>query len=424
MAFNEDGSQVYNDAAFLKSAFEKLLRDKKSQLGEPLESVTLHVFQTDTQQIKLKLNLTAQTTLQPPRQPPLPPPTTKIKLHVPQQQPTSSPQTSTSPTAAAPISTPPLKKESPVLAPQPLPPPRAPNQVRQSSPLKNQITSTPSKSPPNLRPAPLKPVAPALTPTNKEVGTPVSDWPKPTQGTPMLPRTAAATVLRPSPQLTPPVRTGLALTSSQDNGTRQPLQNIMLTNKRERNLTLIPLITLTTLIEQSSPVSSDLSSSQLHVSNKGLLLSITSVTPPAPSLQSFCVNVPPNTTTLVLNAYLTKDLTFHGSYTFTVSCNGRKLAPTIWPDSTRRSGTADSLPVTPKGNASVGLPTELGDAWRFTVPLGEQGSMTSIDANCTAFLKRDERGLLVRGERSRTGQAAGEDGGELERVVIIVMRGH
>lgn len=49
--------------------------------------------------------------------------------------------------------------------------------------------------------------------------------------------------------------------------------------------------------------------------------------------------------------------------------------------------------------------------------------MTSVEANCTAFLKRDERGLLVRGERSRTGQAAGEDGGELERVVVLVLRG-
>ena len=66
---------------------------------------------------------------------------------------------------------------------------------------------------------------------------------------------------------------------------------------------------------------------------------------------------------------------------------------------------------------------QTGDTWRFTLTLGDPGSVTSIEAGCTAFLKRDERGLLVRGERSRTGQAAGEDGGELERVVILVLRG-
>ena len=126
---------------------------------------------------------------------------------------------------------------------------------------------------------------------------------------------------------------------------------------------------------------------------------------------------------------MTKDLTLHGSYTFTVTSNGRKLSPTIWPDSaSRRSGTTDSIavarvpvsvpptPPTPSGNL-------IGDTWRFSVVLGEPGSITSVEAGCTAFLKRDERGLLVRGERSRTGIAAGEDGGELERVVVLVLRG-
>jgi hypothetical protein len=66
---------------------------------------------------------------------------------------------------------------------------------------------------------------------------------------------------------------------------------------------------------------------------------------------------------------------------------------------------------------------EWGDHWKFTILLGEAGSITSVEAGCTAFLKRDERGLLVRGERSRTGIAAGEDGGEVERVVLLVLRG-
>jgi len=39
MAFNEDGSQVYEDAKVLKGAFEKAIREKKTELGEPLESV-------------------------------------------------------------------------------------------------------------------------------------------------------------------------------------------------------------------------------------------------------------------------------------------------------------------------------------------------------------------------------------------------
>ena len=126
---------------------------------------------------------------------------------------------------------------------------------------------------------------------------------------------------------------------------------------------------------------------------------------------------------------MTKDLALHGSYTFTVTSNGRKVAPQIWPDASRRSGTVttDSIAVVPRGTpiAPVASPGSgaVGDQWRFTIPLGDMGSITSIEANCTAFLKRDERGLLVRGERSRTGQAAGEDGGELERVVIIVLRG-
>lgn len=128
-----------------------------------------------------------------------------------------------------------------------------------------------------------------------------------------------------------------------------------------------------------------------------------------------------------MNAYLAKDLTLHGSYTFTVTLNGRKLSPTVWPDASRRSGTTDSIAVAPRGSMlpQTALPGAdgIGDTWRFTLALGEPGSITSIEAGCTAFLKRDERGLLVRGERSRTGQAAGEDGGELERVVILVLRG-
>jgi hypothetical protein len=136
---------------------------------------------------------------------------------------------------------------------------------------------------------------------------------------------------------------------------------------------------------------------------------------------------------VILNAYLTKDLALHGSYTFTVTSNGRKMAPAIWPDASRRSGTVttDSIAVAARGTPVTPVTTipivstssAVGDQWRFIIPLGDMGSITSIEANCTAFLKRDERGLLVRGERSRTGQAAGEDGGELERVVIIVLRG-
>jgi hypothetical protein len=74
------------------------------------------------------------------------------------------------------------------------------------------------------------------------------------------------------------------------------------------------------------------------------------------------------------------------------------------------------MPTVPSGNV-------IGDMWKFGVVLGEAGSITSVEAGCTAFLKRDERGLLVRGERSRTGIAAGEDGGELERVVVLILRG-
>ena len=126
-----------------------------------------------------------------------------------------------------------------------------------------------------------------------------------------------------------------------------------------------------------------------------------------------------------------KDLTLHGSYTFTVIANGRKIPPSIWPDASRRSGTTDSIAVTSKAAeaASEGGGTatlnekEWGDHWRFGISLGEAGSITSVEAACTAFLKRDERGLLVRGEKSRTGMAAGEDGGETERVVLLVLRG-
>jgi hypothetical protein len=37
--FNEDGSQVYEDAKILKTAFEKTLKEKKTELGEPTEPV-------------------------------------------------------------------------------------------------------------------------------------------------------------------------------------------------------------------------------------------------------------------------------------------------------------------------------------------------------------------------------------------------
>jgi hypothetical protein len=130
---------------------------------------------------------------------------------------------------------------------------------------------------------------------------------------------------------------------------------------------------------------------------------------------------------------MTKDLTLHGSYTFSVIANGRKVPPSIWPDASRRSGTVggvtDSISVLPQHPATPQTPAvglnakEWGDHWRFGISLGEAGSITSVEASCTAFLKRDERGLLVRGERSRTGMAAGEDGGEVERVVLLVLRG-
>ena len=325
-----------------------------------------------------------------------------------------------------PTPAPPVKHESPVLTPQPLPAPRAPNQVRQSSPLKSQITASPSKSPPNLRPAPPKPVALSQAAVNKEVGTSTPDWMR-TNQTPVVaprPTTTPSTAIHASPQLVPTVRTAI-IGPSQENLMKQPLQNIMVGTKRERNLTLIPLITVSIPSTQASAGSSA-STPSTQPSTTGLLLTITSTPPPAPSTQTVCLSVPRTTTELILSAYLTKDLTLHGSYTFTVSSNGRKLAPTLWPDSTRRSGTADSITVAAKGGnavSSVGLGGAVGDAWKFTVPLGDSESVTSVDANCTAFLKRDERGLLVRGERSRTGQAAGEDGGELERVVIIVHRG-
>ena len=132
---------------------------------------------------------------------------------------------------------------------------------------------------------------------------------------------------------------------------------------------------------------------------------------------------------------MTKDLTLHGSYTFSVVANGRKVPPTEWPDASRRSGTVggatDSISVLPQHPAApqttssgLGLNAkEWGDHWRFVISLGDAGSITIVEAGCTAFLKRDDRGLLVRGERSRTGMAAGEDGGEVERVVLLVLRG-
>jgi hypothetical protein len=343
------------------------------------------------------------------------------------QQPTQTPPTPAS--SSPPASTPTLKKESPIVAPQ-LPPPRPQQQIRQGSPLKNQITSTPSKSPPSLRPAPPK-SAPSSVPS-KDIGIPLTDWAR----TPVLaPGSNSRTMaiqgsnLRPSPstpQLAPPVnRTGMVV-PPQENGVRQPLHNLMTNTKRERSLTLIPLITLSTPPQlPSPPISSPSTSSSPQPSSTSLLLSITSIPPPAPSTQTICLTVSKDTPELILSAYLTKDLTLQGSYTFTVSSNGRKVAPSVWPDASRRSGTTDSIAVAPKGTtipptASTGA---LGDTWRFNLVLGEPGSITSIEAGCTAFLKRDERGLLVRGERSRTGQAAGEDGGELERVVILVLRG-
>lgn len=341
------------------------------------------------------------------------------------------PQKVNTPPAASPPA-PALKKESPILPPQSLPP--RPQQVRQGSPLKNQITASPSKSPPSLRPAPPKSVPP-LAP-NKDIGIPLTDWARTPQVPPLLPSSNSRTMViqgsnRPPP--TPQVqqsRTGV-VTPSQENGVRQPLHNIMFNSKRERGLILIPLLTLSTPTQLASPAaSSTTTSSSPQPSSTGLLLTITSTPPPAPSTQTICLTVSKDTPELILNAYLTKDLTLQGSYTFTVTSNGRKLAPLIWPDASRRSGTTDSIAVVPRGTP---IPTNsnntnatgiLGDTWRFNLVLGEPGSITTVEASCTAFLKRDERGLLVRGERSRTGQAAGEDGGELERVVILVLRGH
>jgi hypothetical protein len=220
-----------------------------------------------------------------------------------------------------------------------------------------------------------------------------------------------------------PIRTGTVIPPSQENGVRQPLHSLMANAKRERNLTLLPLMTLSTLANQASPnISSTSTSSTPQPVSSSLLFSITSSPPPSPSTQTICVSVPKDTTELVLNAYLTKDLTLHGSYTFTVTSNGRKVSPSMWPDASRRSGATDSV-IFPKAPNAPPTTGGIGDQWRFSLPLGDPGSLTSIDAGCTAFLKRDERGLLVRGERSRTGQAAGEDGGELERVVFIVLRG-
>ena len=351
---------------------------------------------------------------------------------MPQQRTQTPPAAATaSPTESPPAPPPTLKKESPVTAPQL--PPRPQQQIRQGSPLKNQITASPSKSPPSLRPAPPKSV-PSVAPS-KEVGIPLTDW---ARTPPLAPASNSSRTmvtqgsnLRPlpsTPQLAPPAtRTGTVIPPSQENGVRQPLHNLMINTKRERNLTLIPLITLSTPPQLTSPtVSSTSTTSSPQPSSTSLLLSITSTPPPAPSTQTICLTVSKDTPELVLNAYLAKDLTLHGSYTFTVSANGRKVSPSIWPDASRRSGTTDSIAVAPRGTSLPTPPAStgaLGDAWRFNVVLGEPGSITSIEAGCTAFLKRDERGLLVRGERSRTGQAAGEDGGELERVVILVLRG-
>jgi len=372
----------------------------------------------DQQHLKLKLNF---------QQPQ--PPSNKIKLHIPQKvatppAPAPSPPAPAPPAAKA-AQTPPIKPESPVLAPQPLPPRPAPP-ARQGSPLKNQLSPNPSKSPPSLRPAPPKAGPPPPLPA-KDAGIPLGEWAK-TPSTQVLPPRPMLPVVRPGPA-TPsipqgPSKTGVVIPPS-TNGV-QPLQNIMLGTKRERSLTLIPLVTISTT-SISSPVSTTSTTSTSQSGQHGLLLSITSPAPPAQSTQTLCLTVPRDIADLMLNAYLTKDLTLHGSYTFTVSANGRKLSPTVWPDASRRSGTTDSIAVLPRpGNPppspSTG-PTGTGDTWKFTIPLGDKGSVTSIEASCTAFLKRDDRGLLVRGERSRTGQAAGEDGGELERIVILVLRG-
>jgi hypothetical protein len=318
-----------------------------------------------------------------------------------------------------------VKKESPILPPKILPPRPAIQTVRQGSPLKNQITTSPSKSPPSLRPAPPKPTPPIIP--SKEPGIPLTDWARTPQVTPslQLPRHLIPqnqpNMVRPqsTPQLAPS-RTGVIIPPSQENGVR-PMGSLMLGHKRERSLTLIPLITLSTPSPPETP-----SSTPSQTSSHALLLNITSPPPPAPSTQTLCLTVPKSISELTLTANLTKDLTLHGSYTFTVTANGRKLSPTIWPDSaSRRSGTTDSISVTrvPPPMPTVPSGNVIGDMWKFGVVLGEAGSITSVEAGCTAFLKRDERGLLVRGERSRTGIAAGEDGGELERVVVLILRG-
>ena len=283
------------------------------------------------------------------------------------QQLTQTPPTPASASPPAPAPT--LKKESPILAPQ-LPPPRPQQQVRQGSPLKNQITASPSKSPPSLRPAPPKSV-PSLGPS-KDNGIPLTDW---ARTPPLAPGSNSRTMaiqgsnLRPSPstpQVTPPVnRTGMVVPPSQENGVRQPLHNLMINTKRERSLTLIPLITLSSPPQLPSPtVSSTSTSSSPQPSSTGLLLSITSPPPPAPSTQTICLTVSKDTPELILNAYLTKDLTVHGSYTFTVSSNGRKVSPSIWPDASRRSGTTDSIAVAPKGTPVLPTPST-GEVGRY-----------------------------------------------------------
>ena len=58
MAFNEDGSQVYEDAKILKvvhhmhnwrqGAFEKAMKEKKAEVGDLPESVSSHVEYADS----------------------------------------------------------------------------------------------------------------------------------------------------------------------------------------------------------------------------------------------------------------------------------------------------------------------------------------------------------------------------------------
>lgn len=360
---------------------------------EPVFSLSLSV-NVNVQHLKVKLNLSQ--------------PSTKIKLFVPQKQPT--PPAPSPPTPA--LS---MKKESPVIPHETLP--QQAGQARQGSPLKNQITASPSKSPPALRPALPKPV-PSIAP-QKDLGISVTDWSR-QQTAPIIPTHSRAAPVQglphPTPQPLAPSRTGVIVPPTEASA-RQPLHNLLVSTKRERNLNLIPLITISTVAAANSPSSSP-------SPNLSRLLTITSPPPPAPSTQTLCVTVLGEVSELIFNAFLTKDLTLHGSYTFTVTLNGRKLAPTLWPDASRRSGTTDSISVAaPPGQTPLLTPGAIGDAWQFVLTLGEPGSISTIEASCTAFLKRDERGLLVRGERSRTGQAAGEDGGELERVVILVLRG-